>query len=175
MVGSWSIRPHGFQSGDAKNGDPGMTRTCDLRFRKPPLYPAELRDREAASYQSGRALASRANCHICFAAEPLQARNRRSGFTNARPSTLAGRFRPDLSSDDSAKHRRSAASACFIWLRSSRFSNVVIAGSLRRRHAPASQLCREAMCCWISRSVISLGRKIKVPCHSNADSARNLN
>ena len=28
-----------------KNGDPGMTRTCDLRFRKPPLYPAELRDR----------------------------------------------------------------------------------------------------------------------------------
>src|SRR5439155_3816901 len=25
-------------------GDPGMTRTCDLRFRKPPLYPAELRD-----------------------------------------------------------------------------------------------------------------------------------
>src|SRR6266568_2065705 len=26
-------------------GDPGMTRTCDLRFRKPPLYPAELRDR----------------------------------------------------------------------------------------------------------------------------------
>lgn len=29
----------------ARNGDPGMTRTCDLRFRKPPLYPAELRDR----------------------------------------------------------------------------------------------------------------------------------
>ena len=27
-------------------GDPGMTRTCDLRFRKPSLYPAELRDRE---------------------------------------------------------------------------------------------------------------------------------
>jgi hypothetical protein len=26
-------------------GDPGMTRTCDLRFRKPSLYPAELRDR----------------------------------------------------------------------------------------------------------------------------------
>src|SRR6516165_4008731 len=23
-----------------------MTRTCDLRFRKPPLYPAELRDRK---------------------------------------------------------------------------------------------------------------------------------
>src|SRR3954462_14173782 len=28
-----------------KTGDPGMTRTCDLRFRKPSLYPAELRDR----------------------------------------------------------------------------------------------------------------------------------
>src|SRR3972149_4695079 len=26
-------------------GGPGMTRTCDLRFRKPLLYPAELRDR----------------------------------------------------------------------------------------------------------------------------------
>ena len=29
-------------------GDPGMTRTCDLRFRKPSLYPAELRDRGPA-------------------------------------------------------------------------------------------------------------------------------
>jgi hypothetical protein len=27
-----------------------MTRTCDLRFRKPSLYPAELRDRSAAVY-----------------------------------------------------------------------------------------------------------------------------
>src|SRR5262244_2143938 len=25
-------------------GGPGRTRTCDLRFRKPLLYPAELRD-----------------------------------------------------------------------------------------------------------------------------------
>jgi hypothetical protein len=25
------------------NGVPGMSRTCGLRFRKPPLYPAELR------------------------------------------------------------------------------------------------------------------------------------
>src|SRR4051794_3221876 len=31
---------------DIEIGDPGMTRTCDLRFRKPSLYPAELRDRE---------------------------------------------------------------------------------------------------------------------------------
>jgi hypothetical protein len=51
---------------DSKTGDPGMTRTCDLRFRKPSLYPAELRDRSfpphrrelAASYQNERALAS---------------------------------------------------------------------------------------------------------------------
>ena len=47
------------------NGDPGMTRTCDLRFRKPSLYPAELRDREPANragiafpYQSRSLIAS---------------------------------------------------------------------------------------------------------------------
>jgi hypothetical protein len=27
-----------------RNGGPDRTRTCDLRFRKPLLYPAELRD-----------------------------------------------------------------------------------------------------------------------------------
>src|SRR5271154_5528243 len=31
-----------------KAGGPGKTRTSDLRFRKPLLYPAELRDREAS-------------------------------------------------------------------------------------------------------------------------------
>src|SRR5579872_1408934 len=36
-----------------KDGDPGMTRTCDLRFRKPPLYPAELRDRSNPPLVSG--------------------------------------------------------------------------------------------------------------------------
>src|ERR1700709_2552930 len=49
-----------------KTGDPGMTRTCDLRFRKPSLYPAELRDREPGKvhrypripYQSGGLIAS---------------------------------------------------------------------------------------------------------------------
>ena len=43
-----------------------MTRTCDLRFRKPSLYPAELRDRRPAAnggcldapYQSGTDIAS---------------------------------------------------------------------------------------------------------------------
>ena len=43
-----------------------MTRTCDLRFRKPSLYPAELRDRGPAcvsryletSYQRARVIAS---------------------------------------------------------------------------------------------------------------------
>ena len=29
-----------------------MTRTCDLRFRKPPLYPAELRDRKTRKTRS---------------------------------------------------------------------------------------------------------------------------
>jgi hypothetical protein len=38
----------------ALSGDPGMTRTSDLRFRKPPLYPAELRDREAHENQGER-------------------------------------------------------------------------------------------------------------------------
>src|ERR1700754_810135 len=51
------------RDGKTKTGDPGMTRTCDLRFRKPSLYPAELRDREPASYQSGRITGSRARCH----------------------------------------------------------------------------------------------------------------
>ena len=31
----------------ARSGAPGVTRTPDLRFRKPPLYPAELRGRRA--------------------------------------------------------------------------------------------------------------------------------
>src|SRR5258708_34173417 len=51
---------------DTSGGDPGMTRTCDLRFRKPSLYPAELRDRRpagggclAVKYQSARLIARR--------------------------------------------------------------------------------------------------------------------
>ncbi len=31
----------------ARNGDPGMTRTCDLLLRRQLLYPTELRDRTA--------------------------------------------------------------------------------------------------------------------------------
>src|SRR5215471_11595033 len=38
------------------DGDPGMTRTCDLRFRKPPLYPAELRDRFEIARESSERL-----------------------------------------------------------------------------------------------------------------------
>lgn len=33
-----------FPLADIHFGGPGKTRTCDLRFRKPLLYPAELRD-----------------------------------------------------------------------------------------------------------------------------------
>jgi hypothetical protein len=29
--------------GSLENGDPGLIRTADLRFRKPMLYPSELR------------------------------------------------------------------------------------------------------------------------------------
>jgi hypothetical protein len=42
-----------------KDGGPGKTRTCDLRFRKPLLYPAELRDRlRRLGVARGRALRS---------------------------------------------------------------------------------------------------------------------
>src|ERR1700726_3112334 len=36
-------------------GDPGMTRICDLRFRKPSLYPAEVRDRLDIAHEFLRA------------------------------------------------------------------------------------------------------------------------
>src|SRR3981189_3907499 len=60
----WIVKAWAFEGLGV--GDPGMTRTCDLRFRKPSLYPAELRDRRpakvrgglAAKYQSGRIIAS---------------------------------------------------------------------------------------------------------------------
>jgi hypothetical protein len=32
-------------------GGPGKTRTCDLRFRKPLLYPAELRDQASDKWE----------------------------------------------------------------------------------------------------------------------------
>jgi hypothetical protein len=42
-------------------GGPGKTRTCDLRFRKPLLYPAELRDRLVLiSIYSIKAISTRA-------------------------------------------------------------------------------------------------------------------
>ena len=40
-------------------GDPGKTRTSDLRFRKPSLYPAELRDRGYRPSIFSRDIASR--------------------------------------------------------------------------------------------------------------------
>lgn len=35
-------------------GDPGRTRTCDHRLRRPVLYPAELRDRAGLTRRSVR-------------------------------------------------------------------------------------------------------------------------
>src|SRR6185312_2783139 len=40
-------------TGLAETGDPGKTRTSDLRFRKPSLYPAELRDRKTRIHRCG--------------------------------------------------------------------------------------------------------------------------
>jgi hypothetical protein len=37
-------KPKENQSEQTETGGPDRTRTCDLRFRKPLLYPAELRD-----------------------------------------------------------------------------------------------------------------------------------
>src|SRR5450631_2610274 len=68
-------------------GDPGMTRTCDLRFRKPSLYPAELRDRNPRLPRG------------CFAA-PIadRRRDRQSLATNAKaamaPVMEGHRMRP---------------------------------------------------------------------------------
>ena len=55
-------------------GDPAVTRTRDLRFRKPPLYPAELRGQSHAS--------------LC---SPTARRSTTSGSDSAGDST---RFRP---------------------------------------------------------------------------------
>ena len=56
---SWSLDRLVYRSAHAgygcrETGGPGKTRTCDLRFRKPLLYPAELRDRAARCSISGR-------------------------------------------------------------------------------------------------------------------------
>ena len=48
-IGHGLISNRGRSALWASVGDPGMTRTCDLRFRKPSLYPAELRDRGPAA------------------------------------------------------------------------------------------------------------------------------
>ena len=66
LVKAWAFEGLGV-------GDPGMTRTCDLRFRKPSLYPAELRDRRPAGrrgrlkspYQSAVMIASLRIVPIC--------------------------------------------------------------------------------------------------------------
>src|SRR5882672_11482732 len=41
-----------WRSGWRVRGDPGRTRTTGLRFRKPPLYPAELRGRARRRHSS---------------------------------------------------------------------------------------------------------------------------
>lgn len=53
-------------------GDPGMTRTCDLRFRKPSLYPAELRDRVAAPRKHGPLLVPYQSARIIATLHPFK-------------------------------------------------------------------------------------------------------
>ena len=47
-------RPGGWTARPLAASDPAVTRTRDLRFRKPPLYPAELRGQTGRSYTTGR-------------------------------------------------------------------------------------------------------------------------
>src|SRR5437660_12671166 len=50
MFSGWEQLEWGFGLAAVQrplSGGPDRTRTCDLRFRKPLLYPAELRDRLA--------------------------------------------------------------------------------------------------------------------------------
>ncbi len=44
---------HRFEGDVAKAGDPDRIRTCDLQFRKLPLYPAELRDLSGSALVAG--------------------------------------------------------------------------------------------------------------------------
>ena len=69
-----------------RNGVPGMIRTCDLRFRKPLLYPAELRGRARqfkhfliiASSFCWAGLAHAASIPACFPQGGFEARDARA-------------------------------------------------------------------------------------------------
>src|SRR5579862_1933268 len=45
LAGERRFKKAPVRPANRRNGGPGKTRTSDLRFRKPLLYPAELRDR----------------------------------------------------------------------------------------------------------------------------------
>src|SRR5580692_782381 len=84
---------------DSKTGDPGMTRTCDLRFRKPSLYPAELRDRSPAVEQRGlgRSIPERPPDR-----QSLEQRRRRSRLVPGPFSEKRGKPPPGLVPSDGA-------------------------------------------------------------------------
>src|SRR4249919_2124882 len=50
---------------DEKTRDPGMIRTCDPRFRKAMLYPAELRGQRAREIRCENRFGNRATLGIC--------------------------------------------------------------------------------------------------------------
>ena len=72
-------------------GDPGMTRTCDLRFRKPSLYPAELRDRNPRPFRGCLRLNSRPAAN---SPDRVGNENSRLELRPAPPSTQGGVGRP---------------------------------------------------------------------------------
>lgn len=59
LADSWRLRDHRSSSPPPipqPFGDPSRSRTCDLRFRKASLYPAELWDRTAKNLHEGAAM-----------------------------------------------------------------------------------------------------------------------
>src|SRR6187549_4181001 len=79
-----------FCCGSIESGGPERTRTSDLRFRKPLLYPAELRDQEenVAFTHPRRTLPFAAPAFVYEIPPQLQDRTmvsslRRAGCTNA--------------------------------------------------------------------------------------------
>src|SRR5688572_18977197 len=98
------------------NGAPGRSRTCDPRFRKPVLYPAELRAREAelnsnaGRTRSGTSWVSHQT--LLFPPEPFFVASRQTtnpthiGYAlgNAAPDCRTMSLRPTRRARDGCRH-----------------------------------------------------------------------
>src|SRR5688572_6231750 len=81
-------------------GGPGRTRTCDLRFRKPLLYPAELRSRSRTpKYAGSRAL----SIHLVGRDDRQRQRSDPDSVVDQRSGLLRGRFAVDRRGVDLAQ------------------------------------------------------------------------